>query len=357
MRSLLSVVAVAPLLVAQVPVSAEGVADDLGVMSISLKDVMKPKLGIQGQTQGAGTPNQAGIGGFLPLVVGENSTFFADVLANANFGDYSDFSSIINTEVAGTTISTSSRLGYRWLTSDRSWMFGLNAGYDTRPMKTGPADTGVSVRKYRSPLFEQAAVNIEAVSEKFSFNAYSLIPTGDTFQRLNNFYSGGALNTTGFDAGYKLTEKLATSVGYYYQDGDGNEADGSGVSAGLAYDLSKDVILIADYTYDDSFESRYSAGFKMRFNTGSSQKTKSNEEGLNPVIKSLNSSPEYRTVRVHDRFSLHFNFGAAVDGCVSTVVAGLPLEVALAAAGPEGDAVAAGLPEVECLVGGAVAGF
>ena len=75
MRSLLSVVAVAPLLVAQVPVSAEGVADDLGVMSISLKDVLKPKLGIQGQTQGAGTPNQAGIGGFLPLVVGENSTF------------------------------------------------------------------------------------------------------------------------------------------------------------------------------------------------------------------------------------------------------------------------------------------
>ena len=47
------------------------------------------------------------------------------------------YSSIINTTVAGTTISTSSRLDYRWLNSDRSWMFGVNAGYDSRPMATG----------------------------------------------------------------------------------------------------------------------------------------------------------------------------------------------------------------------------
>ena len=42
----------------------DGSADDLGVMSISLKDVVKPTLGFQGALQGAGTPNQAGIGGF-----------------------------------------------------------------------------------------------------------------------------------------------------------------------------------------------------------------------------------------------------------------------------------------------------
>ena len=46
-----------------------GSAEDLGVMSISLKDVVKPALGFQGALQGAGTPNQAGIGGFLPLIV------------------------------------------------------------------------------------------------------------------------------------------------------------------------------------------------------------------------------------------------------------------------------------------------
>lgn len=66
-------------------------------MSISLKDVVKPNFGFQGALQGAGTPNQAGIGGFLPLSVVENSVFFADVLLNANFADYGavmlDFSS------------------------------------------------------------------------------------------------------------------------------------------------------------------------------------------------------------------------------------------------------------------------
>ncbi len=90
---------------------AQGTASDLGVMSIQLKDIVKPQVGIQGQTQAAGTPNQAGLGGFLPLVVGNNSVSFADVLANANFADINNSSIIINTTVAGTTISTSSRLG------------------------------------------------------------------------------------------------------------------------------------------------------------------------------------------------------------------------------------------------------
>ena len=66
--------------VASLPgVAQEGSADDLGVMSISLKDVVKPQVGFQGALQGAGTPNQAGLGGFLPLSVGENSVVFADV--------------------------------------------------------------------------------------------------------------------------------------------------------------------------------------------------------------------------------------------------------------------------------------
>ena len=53
-----------------------GNAADLGVMSISLKDAIQPNFGFQGALQGAGTPNQAGIGGFLPLVTGDNSVFF-----------------------------------------------------------------------------------------------------------------------------------------------------------------------------------------------------------------------------------------------------------------------------------------
>ena len=88
----------------------EGSADDLGVMSISLADVVKPTIGFQGALQGAGTPNQAGIGGFLPLSVGENSVWYLDALVNAIFGDREGESSIINTDVGG-GYSTSTRLG------------------------------------------------------------------------------------------------------------------------------------------------------------------------------------------------------------------------------------------------------
>ena len=70
MRPLQSVSAAASLLLAQAPVLAEGNADEIGVMNVSLKDVVQPNIDFQGQTQGAGTPNQAGIGGFLPLSVG-----------------------------------------------------------------------------------------------------------------------------------------------------------------------------------------------------------------------------------------------------------------------------------------------
>ena len=51
-------------------------AADLGVMGVKLKDAVKLNYGFQGALQGAGTPNQSGIGGFLPLVIGDNSVFF-----------------------------------------------------------------------------------------------------------------------------------------------------------------------------------------------------------------------------------------------------------------------------------------
>ena len=229
--------------VAALPAIAQedGSADDLGVMSISLADVVKPTIGFQGALQGAGTPNQAGIGGFLPLSVGDNSVWFLDVLANANFADRAGESSIINTDVAGTTISTSSRLGYRWLNSDRSWMYGLNAGYDSRPLTSGDADTGVSVSNKRTAFFQQIALNAEAVSNSWTLNGYGLIPVGDVEQKLNSVYQGGALNTYGLDAGYFITPVLKASAGYYYQHRDQEEVDGSGVRGRLAYEMTSGV--------------------------------------------------------------------------------------------------------------------
>ena len=68
-------------------------------MGVSLKDAVKFNWGFQGALQGAGTPNLAGIGAFIPLSIGSNSVFFLDTLANVNFSDFSSYSSIINTKV------------------------------------------------------------------------------------------------------------------------------------------------------------------------------------------------------------------------------------------------------------------
>jgi len=287
--------------------AAQGMANDLGVMSINMKEIVKPKAGVQAQTQAAGTPNEAGLGGFLPLMIGKNSVFFADVLANANFSDWGNSSSIINTTVAGTTISTSSRLGYRWLNPARSWMYGLNAGFDTRPMSTGPADTGIPVYASRTAFFQQAAVNAEAVSDKWAFNAYALIPTGDTEQVLNTVYQGGALDTYGLDAGYNLTPALRASVGYYYQNGDLNTADGSGVLGRLAYAINNGPTIGANLSYDDAFKSRFSADIKWHFSTNGDPSKETPK--TNSAIAALTSTPANRDVRVHDvlpAFLLHW---------------------------------------------------
>jgi hypothetical protein len=279
-----------------------GSADDLGVMEINLKDAVKFNWGFQGALQGAGTPNQAGIGGFLPIAVGENSVFFADVLLNANFADYGGYSSIINTEVEGTTISTSTRLGYRWLNSDRSWMYGLNAGYDSRPMNTGDADDGVAVYNKDFVFFQQVAAGLEAVSEIWNFNAYGLFPVGDIEQRLNSYYYGGALYTYGLDIGYFITPDLNATIGYYYQHGDDlTSNDGSGLKGRLAYSISNNLTFGTNLSYDKAFDTRLNADIKYRFGGNRYAESSGKKEWKTPVIQGLTESVKNRDVRVHDK--------------------------------------------------------
>ena len=287
---------------AETPKAEEGTAADLGVMNVSLKDAVQFNWGFQGALQGAGTPNQAGIGGFLPLSVGENSVFFLDALANVNFADYDNYSSIINTTVAGTTISTSSRLGYRWLNGDRSWMLGINVGYDSRPLTSGGDDTGVPINTPRTAFFQQVAAGVEAVSNAWNFNAYALVPIGDTEQQLNSFYQGGALDTYGLDVGYSITPDLRASVGFYYQHGDLDEADGSGVRGRLAYNLTNGLTVGANLSYDQAFDTRVSADIKYRFgaNGYGAPSIRKQQPVVMPVIQALSTTPANRDVRVHD---------------------------------------------------------
>jgi len=279
---------------------ASGTAQDLGVMEVNLKDAVKFNYGFQGALQGAGTPNQAGLGAFIPLKVSKNSVSFVDVLVNANFSDYGNYSSIINTEVSGITFSTSTRLGHRWLNSNRSWMFGVNAGYDSRPMATGPADTGVTVTNSQTVFFQQVAASLEAVSNTWNFNAYALVPVGTTQYRLNSNYSGGSLDTYGLDVGYSITPDFKASLGYYYQQGDLGTADGSGVNGRLAYNISNGLTAGVNLSYDQAFETRFSADLKYRFG-GNGNKTASEKKAWQtPVIQSLTETVRNRDVRVHD---------------------------------------------------------
>ena len=276
-------------------------AADLGVMGVNLRDAVKFNYGFQGALQGAGTPNQAGIGAFIPLHVGSNSVAFVDVLVNANFNDYGNYSSLINTTVAGTTFSTSTRLGYRWLNSNRSWMFGVNAGYDSRPMATGPADTGVTVTNSQTVFFQQVAAGVEAVSNTWNFNVYALVPIGTTNFQLNSVYQGGALDTYGLDVGYAITPDLKASLGYYYQDGDLNTADGSGIRGRLAYNLTNGLIVGANLSYDQAFEARVSADLKYRFGANGYGVPSKKKAWQAPVIQALTESVKHRDVRVRDK--------------------------------------------------------
>jgi len=279
---------------------AQGTAQDLGVMEINLKDVVKFNYGFQGALQGAGTPNQAGLGAFIPIKVSKNSVSFVDVLVNANFSDYGNYSSIINTEVSGITFSTSTRLGHRWLNSNRSWMFGVNAGYDSRPMATGQPDTGVTVTNSKTVFFQQVAAGVEAVSNTWNFNAYALIPVGTTNAQLNSVYQGGALDTYGLDVGYAITPDFKASLGYYYQNGDLNTADGSGIRGRLAYDLINGLTIGVNYSYDQAFDSRVSGDIKYRFGANGYGAPSAKKEWNTPVIQALTETVRNRDVRVHD---------------------------------------------------------
>ena len=179
-------------------------------------------------------------------------------------------------------------------------MFGLNGGYDSRPMNTGGADTGINVSgTEKSAFFQQVAVNAEAVANDWNLNAYALLPVGDTEQDLNVFYQGGALNTYGLDVGYFITPELNASVGYYYQNGDLGTADGSGVLGRLAYEMSNGFTAGVNISYDEAFETRVSADLKVRFGGASTTEQRKEVQKL-PVINALTSAPSKRDVRVHD---------------------------------------------------------
>jgi len=247
---------------------------------------------ISAQTQGAGTPNSAGIGVFFPLVSKTESNLFVDVAVNANFSDYNGYSSIINTDVKGVTPSTSTRLGYRW--TDSSWMFGLNAGYDTRSLKSGGTVTGISVIDQTTVRYQQVSVGGEANSNKWNINGYALLPVGNREQQLNSAYSSGAITTYGADLGYRLPLNMLASLGYYYQSNNLDSVNGSGARVALIYDWMNNLALGANLSRDKAFQTRFSVNLTYSFG-----KSHPSARKMQSMFESLSN----RDIRVHDKAS------------------------------------------------------
>ena len=267
-------------------------AAQLKRLELNLRDAVKPTWGFQGQTQGAGTPNSFVVGAFLPIAYGNNSITFLDVLANYNLADRTNYSSIAAADLFGGTISTSSRLGYRWLNSKRSWLYGVNAGYDSRPL-TINAPTGATGSS--TGFFQQVAVGAEAINNSFKFNATALIPVGTTRQSLTNTYEATTLGSINLDATYAISHGLDATVGYYYQWGDWTEASGSGVKGRLAYAINNGLTAGVNITYDNAFQTRVSGDIVYRFNT---PKSTVPSVGNNDLIAALSKPLPNRDVRV-----------------------------------------------------------
>jgi len=246
---------------------------------------------LNAQTQGAGTPNSAGVGIFWPAFINDRSTLFVDALVNANFSDFSGYSSIINTDVKGVTPSTSTRVGYRWLNQDRSWMFGANAGYDTRSLKSGGDDTGVPITSLATVKYQQIALGVEASSNLWNINAYALLPVGDREQALNSAYNSGALTTYGADVGYRMMSNLRTSLGYYYQTNNLEVVSGSGVRAAVIYDWTNNFSLGANLSRDQAYQTRFSVNLQYSFGKPSAP---------TDLQAGMFESLRNRDIRVHD---------------------------------------------------------
>jgi hypothetical protein len=182
-------------------------------------------------------------------------------------------------------------------------MFGVNAGYDSRPIATGPTDYGVAITNSQTVFFQQVAAGIEAVSNTWNFNAYALVPIGDKNQTLNSSYGGGLLYTYGLDAGYCITSQLNVALGTYYQLGDCGCVNDFGVRGRIAYSLTNGVSIGANLSYDLSFETRVSGDIKYRFggNGYGAPSIRSQQPVVMPVVQALSTTPANRDVRVHDK--------------------------------------------------------
>lgn len=212
--------------------------------------------GLRFQSEGAGTPNTLSGYIFAPLSQSESgSVLFVDGFANWNFGG----------ELNDSNFGASTRLGYRWMSSDNAWLFGVNAGADTTP--------------YEGDYSWQAGVGLEAFKKNIEIRANGYIPLSNGNKEVGSGFSGAYLsnNNLYLSNAYQdwitsyggLDLEVGTPVaswdngglwlyaGYYYLDATvANGPDSSGFSARAEARIADNLAVGATFSYDDIFESK-----------------------------------------------------------------------------------------------------
>ena len=218
-----------------------------------------PSSGVMVQSQGGGTPNS--LTGYLlaPLSQGaQGQVLFLDVAANMNLGGALDQDSKVS---AG----ASTRLGYRWLSGDQRWLYGFNAGVDTR-------------QAYNNYAF-QAGVGAEALNHNLELRANGYIPFANqsdlyesgytnAYLRKNQLILDGwnryvvALGGVNLEAGIPVARWNNDSVwlyaAYYLLNGD-YISSSSGVRGRGELRLGNQLALGATISFDNIFETQATA--------------------------------------------------------------------------------------------------
>ena len=318
LRRLSIVLVASAITLSPLPTKAQdGTVEDLGdVMSINLKEIAKFSWGIQGSLQDAGATNLIGAGFFYPFYIKTNKMLFIDSRFDFNLGDYNISpeylsSSINDVQVQGLSVSTSTRLGYRWIDKNLNRGFGLSAGYDSRPLIAGyPMNDFIKESTaYRggpqTQFFQQIGVSVVTAGEKSKLSLYGLLPIGQygigskKVANIYGWYGASPLMTTGFEVEYEVFPSIKALTGFYYRSNESERplyvdpVSGFGFKAKLAGDINNYSSIYIMMTRDLNFKTRYSAGFVLRFG----EKIDKNRYG--GISRFINSSPDYRYVRVN----------------------------------------------------------
>lgn len=221
---------------------------------------VRTNAGLRFQSNGAGTPNTLSGYIFAPLSQSEDGhVLFVDGFANWNFGG----------DLSDSNFGASTRLGYRWMNSDKGWMFGVNAGADTTP--------------YQGDYYWQAGVGLEALNKNIEVRANGYLPLPNSNKQVGQGYSDSYLSNNNlyltntyqnWNSSYRgLDLEVGKPVarwdngglwlyaGYYYLDSTidsrvGSGPDSSGVSARAEARIANNVAVGATYSYDEIFQSK-----------------------------------------------------------------------------------------------------